>query len=186
MRVLLVNKRAPFEGRGAEQVIWRIGKRFAEFGHRVRFFCPTPTESNSIPQVPGLDFEFVETNSSPTRAMIEFFLRGPWRYRTAYRSFKPDIVYDNPSPFPFHTAHLLGDAPIVNKVHAIYRSHAFACKDQPVVKVGTILGEESYRLVRGEYFITNSESTACRLERLVDTDVNDLVSNPIGIDVTHL
>lgn len=183
MRVLLLNKRAPFEGRGAEQVIWRIGKRFAEAGHYVRFFCPSPTDQGSVPEISGLDFEFVETSSDPTRSMIEFFLKGPMQYRTAYESFQPGVVYDNPSPFPFHAAHVIGDRPIVNKVHAVYRGYAFSCKDHPLVKVGTILGEDSYRLIRGEYFITNSESTETRLKRLVNTDVNELIANPIGISV---
>lgn len=35
MRVLLVNKRAPFEGRGAKRIIWEIWKRFAEAVHRI-------------------------------------------------------------------------------------------------------------------------------------------------------
>ncbi len=182
MRVLLINKRAPFEGRGAEQVIWRIGKRFAEAGHRVRFFCPTPNDSTQIPQISGIDFEFVETSSDPTRGMIEFFLRGPGQYRAAYNSFYPDVVYDNPSPFPFHLAHLLGDVPVINKVHAVYRGYAFDCKDHPLVKLGTIVGEDSYRLFRDEHFVTNSVSTATRLKRLVNRKKNELVANPIGID----
>lgn len=182
MRTFLLNKRAPFEGRGAEQVIWRIGKRFAEAGHRVRFFCPTPDGSTGVPAISGIDFEFVETSADPTRGMIEFFLRGPCRYRTAYNDFRPDVVYDNPSPFPFHLAHTIGDTPVINKVHAVYRGHAFDCKDHPLVKLGTIVGEDSYRLFRGEHFVTNSVSTATRLKRLVDTEVNELVANPIGID----
>jgi len=182
MRVLLVNKRAPFEGRGAEQVILEIGKRFAGGGHRVRFFCPTPTSQSEAPNISGLDFKFVETSPDPTRGMIEFFLRGVRDYRDAYREFEPDVVYDNPSPFPFHSAHVVGDVPVVNKVHAVYRSYAFTCKDHPLVKAGTILGEETYRLFRSEYFVTNSVSTATRLRELVNTEKNGLVANPIGID----
>lgn len=185
MRVLLLNKRAPFEGRGAEQVIWKLGKRFAEAGHRVQFFCPTPSDDVQIPDVSGVDFEFVETSSEPTRGMIEFFLRGPMQYRKAYRSLQPDVVYDNPSPFPFHAAHLVGDVPVINKVHAVYRSYAFDCKNHPLVKVGTILGEDSYRLFRGEHFVTNSVSTATRLKWLVNTNQNELVANPIGIDADN-
>jgi glycosyltransferase involved in cell wall biosynthesis len=182
MRVLLVNKRAPFEGRGAEHVIWEIGKRFADAGHRIRFFCPTPSSKSEIPEISGVEFEFVETSSEPTRGMIEFFLRGARQYRGAYREFEPDVVYDNPSPFPFHAAHVVGDVPVINKVHAVYRSYAFSCKDHPFVKAGTILGEESYRLFRGEHFVTNSVSTATRLRDLVNTAKNELVANPIGIN----
>lgn len=183
MRVLLVNKRAPFEGRGAERIFWEIGKRFAEAGHRIRFFCPTPASQTEVPDISSVDFEFVETSSEPTRGMIEFFLHGVRRYRNAYQEFQPDVVYDNPSPFPFHAAHIIGDDPVVNKVHAVYRSYAFACKNHPLVKVGTILGEESYRFFRGEYFVTNSVSTATRLRKLVNTEKNELVANPIGIDI---
>jgi glycosyltransferase involved in cell wall biosynthesis len=182
MKILMVNKRAPFEGRGAERVIWQIGKRFAEAGHRIRFFCPNPTSDTSVPNVDGIDFSFVETSEEPTRSMIEFFLLGPLEYRSVYSSCEPDVVYDNPSPFPFGLAHFYGDATVVSKVHAIYRRLAFSCKDHPLVKVGTVAGEETYRLYRNEHFVTNSESTATRLRSLVDTAANELVANPIGID----
>lgn len=182
MRILITTKRAPFEGRGAEQVIWQIGKRFAAAGHRVRFFCPTPEAQSDVPQVDGIDFAFVETHSAATRGMIEFFLRGSRQYPAAYTHFSPDIVYDNPSPFPLHVAHIYGNAIVINKVHAIYRRLAFTCKDHLLVKLGTLLGEESYRLFRNEYFITNSDSTAERLRPLVNTRNNEVVANPIGID----
>lgn len=185
MKVLMINKRAPFEGRGAEQVIWRIGQRFAREGHTVRYFCPSPKDSESVPDVDRIDFQFVDTASEAPRGMIEFFLKGPRRYPDVYREFKPNVVYDNPSPFPFHLAHIYGDAKIVNKVHAVYRSYAFACKDHPLVKIGTIVGEETYRLFRDEYFITNSESTAERLKDIVDLTTNGLISNPIGIDASE-
>lgn len=182
MRILLVNKRAPFEGRGAEQVIWRIGKRFAEEGHRVRFFCPSPTTDAAIPEQAGIEFQFVDTSDDHTRSMIQFFLQGPLCYRRTYQEFQPDVVYDNPSPFPFHLAHVYGDAPVLTKVHAIYRRLAFDCKDHPFVQIGTILGEESYRFFRNDHFVTNSKSTAERLQSLVDTDRNKITENPIGID----
>jgi glycosyltransferase involved in cell wall biosynthesis len=184
MKVLLINKRAPFEGRGAERVIWQIGKHFAKAGHLVRFFCPNPTGETSIPDIDGLDFHFVNTSGDATRGMIGFFLRGPFHYREAYASFDPDVVYDNASPFPFHFARVFGSAPIVNKVHAVYRSLAFQCKDHPLVKLGTIAGEETYRAFRGEYFVTNSESTMARLKKLVSVDKNKLVANPIGVDAS--
>ena len=185
MKILIVNKRAPFEGRGAEQVIWEIGKRFARAGHRVHYFCPDPTSGSSIPEIDGIDFTFIPTSDDPTRSMIELFVRGPFHYPRVYRSFDPDVVYDNPSPFLFHLAHVYGDAPVVNKVHAIYRRLTFTCKDHPLVKAGTLLGEESYRLLRGETFITNSVSTAERLEPLIDTEKNELIQNPIGIDASE-
>lgn len=185
MRILIINKCAPFEGRGAEQVIWKIGKRFAKAGHQVMFFCPTPDDTESIPDVEGIKFSFVKTSSKSTRGMIEFFVRGPLHYRSIYQKFTPDVVYDNPSPFPFHLAHLYGNTPMINKVHAVYGSYAFSCKEHPLVKIGTIAGEQTYRLFRGEYFITNSESTANRLRSLLDTDRNALIANPIGIDASN-
>lgn len=185
MRILITNKRAPFEGRGAERIIWSVGQRLATAGHRVRFFSPDPTTDKPVPNRPRIDFKFVETSNDETRSMVEFFLRGAVAYRGAYRGFVPDVVYDNPSPFPFLPAHLYGDATVVSKVHAIYRRLAFACKQHPVVKVGTILGEETYRLLRGEYFVANSESTAERLSQLVDVDRNDIIVNPIGVDTNE-
>lgn len=182
MRVLAVNKRAPFEGRGGEQVIWKIGERLAAEGHEVLFFTGSPQDDTDIPDLDGIRFEFVETEADPTRGMIKFFLKGPTAYPRAYCEFEPDLVYDNPSPFPFHLAHLYGDVPVVSKVHAVYRRLAFSCKDHPLVKLGTVLGEETYRLARGEYFITNSESTAERLTSLVNTERNQVIANPIGID----
>ncbi|ACV12301.1 glycosyl transferase group 1 [Halorhabdus utahensis DSM 12940] len=182
MNVLIVNKRAPFEGRGAEQVIWEIGKRFAQAGHQVRFFCPDPTSDAEPPDFDGIDFSFVATADDPTRSMIELFARGPRHYPGVYRSFEPDVVYDNPSPFPFHLAHFYGSVPVISKVHAVYRRLAFDCKDHPLVQVGTVIGEETYRLFSGETFVTNSASTAERLEPLLDTDSNRLIENPIGID----
>lgn len=185
MRILIVNKRAPFEGRGAEQVIWKIAKRFASEGHEVLFFTGSPQDPGTMPNIDGIQFEFVETADAPSRGMVEFFLKGPLLYPRVYRTFVPDLIYDNPSPFPFHYAHLYGDALVVNKVHAIYRQLAFSCKDHPLVKLGTIFGEETYRLARGEYFITNSESTAERLSSLVDTDRNEIFVNPVGIDLSE-
>lgn len=182
MKILIITKRAPFEGRGAEQVIWKIANYFADSGHCIQFFCPTPTSEQSIPDIDGVNFSFVKTGSGTTRSMIEFFLRGPLKYQNVYDSFAPDIVYDNPSPFPFHLAHIYGSSPVVTKVHAIYRQYAFPCKDHPLVQLGTIFGEETYRLFRNETFITNSESTAERLRSLVNQNENDVIANPIGID----
>ena len=185
MKILIVNKRAPFEGRGAEQVIWKIAKRLAADGHQVVFFTASPREDTDIPSIENLDFEFVQTSEEPTRGMIEFFLKAPTAYPPVYTGFKPDVVYDNSSPFPFHPAHIYGNTQVINKVHAIYRRLAFSCKNHPLVKVGTIFGEETYRLFRDEYFITNSDSTAERLSKLVNRDKTQTISNPIGIKATE-
>ena len=185
MKILTINKRAPFEGRGAEQVIWKIAKRLAADGHQVVFFTASPREDTDIPSIENVDFEFVQTSEEPTRGMIEFFLKAPSVYPSVYSRFEPDLVYDNPSPFPFHLAHIYGDAQVINKVHAIYRRLVFSCKDHPLVKMGTIFGEETYRLLRDEYFITNSDSTAERLSRLVNRNRSQIISNPIGINAAE-
>jgi glycosyltransferase involved in cell wall biosynthesis len=185
MNILIINKRAPFEGRGAEQVIWKIGKGLAANGHHVLFFTASPEEGANTPSIENLDFEFVQTSAKPTRGMIEFFLKAPTVYPSVYSRFEPDVVYDNPSPFPFHPAHIYGDAQVVNKVHAIYRSLAFSCKNHPLVKIGTIFGEETYRLFRDKYFITNSDSTAERLSKLVNKNRTRIFSNPIGIKASE-
>lgn len=181
MKILLINKRAPFDGLGAERVIWDIGKRLAKEGHDVTFFCPVPTDAE-VPTIQGISFEFVEIPGGETRKQIEFFLRAPPKYRDLYRKIQPDLVYDNPSPFPFHLAHWYGDAPVVSKVHTIYRTDAFLAKDHPLVKIGTIAGEETYRLFKDELFIPVSYSTEKRLKKLVDTDRNEIKTNPNGTD----
>jgi glycosyltransferase involved in cell wall biosynthesis len=181
MNILLINKRAPFDGLGAEKVIWDIGKRLAKEGHEVTFFCPTPT-SSEVPTVQGISFEFVEIPAGETRKQIEFFVRAPSRYRDLYRELQPDLVYDNPSPFPFHLAHWYGDAPVVSKVHTIYRTDAFLAKDHPLVKVGTIAGEETYRLFKDELFTPVSYSTQERLEELVNTNRNEIRTNLNGTE----
>lgn len=182
MKILFVTKRAPFDGLGAEKVIWDIGKRYATEGHDVTFFCPTPTDVEP-PDRDDITFEFVKTPGDVTRSQIEFFVRGPPKYPSLYDAIQPDLVYDNPSPFPFHLAHYYGDAPVVSKVHTIYRRDAWIAKDHPLVKLGTMVGDESYRLFGGELFIPVSNSTAKRLEGLVNTESNTIVTNPNGIDL---
>jgi len=184
MRVLLINKRAPFDGLGAERVIWDIGNRFAAEGHDVTFFCPTPDDAE-VPDREGVSFNFVDIPGGETRKQIEFFLRAAPKYRAVYNEVDPDLVYDNPSPFPFHLAHFCGEAPVVSKVHTIYRRDAFLAKDHPLVKVGTIVGEETYRLFRNELFTPVSHSTAGRLESLVHTGKNKIVTNLNGTDTTQ-
>lgn len=185
MKLLIVNKRSPFDGLGAEKVIWDIGRHFASEGHSVTYFCASPTDSD-IPDIPNISFEFVETPDEVTRSQIEFFVRAPIKYRNIYKKIEPDLVYDNPSPFPFHLAHFYGDAPVVSKVHTIYRSLAFRAKDHPLVKFGTIIGEETYRVFNNELFTPVSQSTANRLRSLVNTSNNTIITNPNGTDTDDL
>jgi len=177
----MINKRPPYINTGAESVLWEIAKKLVESGHSVTIFCATPA-NGEIENHPEIDFRYVSTNGDPDRSMVEFFLKGPQKYPSVYCDVAPDIVYDNPSPFPFHLAHLYGDATKVTKVHAIYRRLAFSCKDHPLVKVGTAIGDELYRLFRGEIITTNSLSTAQRARQVFDTDSNSIIANPLGID----
>lgn len=181
MRILMINKRPPYNNTGAERVLWMIARKLDEEGHAITIFCPTPSESEKRPN-PEINFRYVLTDDDPNRSMIEFFLKGPRRYPSVYREVSPDLVYDNPSPFAFHVAHHYGDAPTVTKVHAIYRRLAFSCKSHPLVKVGTAVGDELYRLFRGEVITTNSLSTAQRAVKLFDTSANSIIANPLGID----
>jgi glycosyltransferase involved in cell wall biosynthesis len=183
MNILLINKRAPFDGLGAERVIWRIGKRLAARGHEVTFFCPAPSDTY-VPDIDNVHFRFVDVPGGTTRKQIEFFLRAPIKYPAVYRDINPDLVYDNPSPFLFHLAHVYGSAPVVTKVHTIYRGKSFIAKDHWLVKLGTLLGDETYRALRGELFTPVSESTATRLNRLLNTERNDVITNPNGTSLS--
>jgi hypothetical protein len=64
--------------------------------------------------------------------MVEFFLRGASLYRGAFREFEPDVVYDNPSPILLHAGHVVRAIPVINKIHVVYRSYAFSCKNHPL------------------------------------------------------
>lgn len=177
----MINKRPPYVNTGAERVLWAIAQKLADADHSVTIFCATPADGE-IETHPDIDFRYVSTNGDPDRSMIEFFVKGPRKYPSVYRDVSPDIVYDNPSPFPFHLAHFYGNAPSVTKLHAIYRRLAFSCKDHPLVQIGTAVGDELYRLFRGEVITTNSLSTAQRAREVFNTNSNSIVANPIGID----
>jgi glycosyltransferase involved in cell wall biosynthesis len=185
MKILLINKRAPFEGHGAEFLAWKTAKTLAKNGHRITIFCPYPTSTKEIPDHPGIEFKFVQTGNHNTWSQIKFFIFGPHKYPNVYNTVDPDIVIDTPSPFPFHIAHIYGNSPIVNKVMAIYRGSSLKCKENLLVKLGTIAGEESYRLYNNEDFITISKSTTERLENLVNSDRNNIYTNPVGIDASE-
>lgn len=181
----MIHKVPPFNRGGAEQILWRTAKRFAEEGHEIVFYSPTGNLDREPPDVQGIEFEWVSTSNTRTKSQLEFFVKGAIQYPSVFRSVDPDLVYDNICPFPFHIAHFYGDADLASKVHAIYRRDALTCKYHWAVKIGTILGEESYRTFSDELFITNSESTKRRLLKLVRKDKNDIEANPIGIDTSE-
>lgn len=182
MKILVIHKVPPFNRGGAEQIIWRTAKRLAEEGHEIVFYSPTGSMDRDPPDISGIKFHWLSTSNTETRSQYEFFIKGASDYLSAFQSINPDLVYDNICPFPFHVAHFYGEVDVISKVHAIYRLDAITCKHHWPVKIGTILGEETYRLFSDELFVTNSKSTQERLSNIVDTDDNQIISNPIGIE----
>lgn len=182
MKILFINKTAPFDGGGAEDVIWQIGKRLAKRGDEIHYFCPSPT--TNPPEVSeNVHFHFVSTPSGFMTNRVLFFIKGLGYYPGVYRDIKPDIVLDNASPFPFLIAYGYGDAPVVTKIHTIYRSLAFECKPNLLVKIGTVLGEELYRFRNGDNIICVSESTRSRVQNLIRTNPEDVhvVENSVNL-----
>ena len=185
VRVIIIHKVPPFNTGGAERVVWKTAKKFASSGHEVIFFSPNSEMDREPPDIRGIDFRWIETTNDPTQSQLEFFLRGSVKYPEVFNSVNPDLIYDNICPFPFHIAHFYGNVPVMSKVHAVYRMDSFSCKHHPLVKVGTILGEETYRLFSDERFVTNSKSTNERLSSLVNNRRNEIIANPIGIDTSN-
>jgi len=186
MRLLVISKTAPFDGGGAETVIWEIGKRLASRGEEVHYFCPTPT--TDVPEThDNIYFHYVPTPGSFILNRVLFFLRGIFHYPSVLSAVDPDVVLDNASPFPFLLAYAYDDVPVVTKVHTIYRRLAFECKPNLLVKIGTVLGEQLYRIRSGGDIICVSESTRSRVQEFVRTDPDNvhLVKNSVdlsGID----
>jgi len=182
MRILYISKTAPFDGGGAEDVIWEIGNRLAKKGDEIHYFCPSPT--TKLPNIhENIHFHFVPTPDGFMTNRVFFFIKGMRYYSKVYRNVNPDIVLDNASPFPFLIAYSYGNALVVTKIHTIYRSLAFKCKPNILVKVGTVLGEELYRFRGGDNIICVSESTRSRVQDLVrkkSTDVH-VVENSIDL-----
>jgi len=182
MRLLVISKTAPFDGGGAETVVWEIGKRLARQGDEIHYFCPTPT--TSVPEThDNIHFHYVPTPESFILNRVLFFVKGLFHYRSVFREVDPDVVLDNASPFPFVLAYAYGDAPVVTKVHTIYRKLAFECKPNLLIKVGTVAGEQLYRLRDGGNIICVSESTRSRVQQLVRNNPEDvhLVENSVDI-----
>jgi glycosyltransferase involved in cell wall biosynthesis len=182
MRLLVISKTAPFDGGGAETVVWEIGKRLARQGDEIHYLCPTPT--TEIPDVhDNIHFHYVPTPESFILNRVLFFVKGLFHYRSVFREVDPDVVLDNASPFPFVLAYAYGDAPVVTKVHTIYRKLAFECKPNLLIKVGTVVGEQLYRLRDGGNIICVSESTRSRVQELVRHNPDDvhLVENSVDL-----
>jgi len=182
MRLLLISKTAPFDGGGAENVVWEMGKRLADTGDEIHYFCPSPTTDPPNVQE-NVHFHYVPTPDGFITNRVVFFLKGLWHYPGVFRSVDPDLVLDNASPYPFLLAYAYGDAPVVTKVHTIYRKLAFECKPNLLVKIGTVVGEELYRWRDGDHIICVSGSTRSRIQGLVRTNPEDVhvVENSVDL-----
>ena len=180
--ILFLSKAPPYRQSGAEKVIWDLGKHLAKNNWEVHYLCPIqgqrPTERN-------ITFHEVKTPNSFFAEKATFFIKGIWKYREVIDRVAPDLIYDNSSPFPFLYAHLVDSDRLVTKVHAVYGSSALKNKNHPITKVGTIAGEQLYRLKNGEEFVTISPSTKERLSKLVSRNARDISVVPNGIKVNE-
>jgi glycosyltransferase involved in cell wall biosynthesis len=174
-RILFLNKAPPYRETGAEQVVWNVGTHLADAGWDVHFL--SPGDSNP-PSIDNVVLHEVETPNSFFAEKATFFLKGIPAYRQVTSAIDPDIIYDNASPFPFLYAYFADPKRVITKVHAIYGLSAFENKHHPITQVGTVVGEQFYRLMDGNRLLTISESTRNRLQPLVRR-------NPDGITVVR-
>lgn len=178
--ILFLNKAPPYRNTGAESVIWEVGTHLATNGWEVHYLTP---DDGSPPVKDRIHFHEVQTPDSFFAEKGVFFIKGVPAYRHLVKDINPDLIYDNSSPFPFVYAHLADSDRLVTKVHAVYGLDAFRNKDHPVTKIGTVVGEQLYRLLDGRRTLTISESTKSRLTDLVDKYPNAITVVPNGIDI---
>jgi glycosyltransferase involved in cell wall biosynthesis len=181
--ILFLNKAPPYQNTGAEKVIFDIGKKLAREQWDVHYL--TPFNRERPPNIQNITFHEVKTPDSFFAGKMLFFIRGIPRYLEVRDTIEPDIVYDNPSPFPFPYAHLVDRDSTVAKVHAIYGRRAFRNKHHPITKVGTIAGEQLYRLMDGSRLLTISQSTREHLGDLVRKNGDRITVVESGIDVDN-
>lgn len=179
-RILFLNKAPPYRGTGAEQVVWAIGTHLASNGWDVHYLAPN---GDNPPDVENITFHQVHTPDSFFAEKAAFFLKGAPVYRRLRTELNPDLIYDNPSPFPFPYAHLLDSDRVVAKVHALYGMSAFRNKHHLITKVGTLAGEQLYRGMDGNRLLTISESTKHRLGKQVRRNADGITVVENGIDV---
>jgi glycosyltransferase involved in cell wall biosynthesis len=178
-RILFLTKAPPYRNTGAEQVVWGIGQHLAANGWDVHFLTPG---GDNTPDIEDVTFHGVKTPDSFFAEKAAFFLRGASAYLELRSELDPDLVYDNPSPFPFPYAHLLDSDRLVAKVHAVYGLSAFRNKHHPITKIGTLLGEQLYRGMDGRRLLTISESTKHRLGKRVRRNADDIIVVENGIE----
>lgn len=166
-RILFLNKAPPYQGTGAETVIWELGTHLADCGWDVHYLCPLDLDETVPPSVENVRFHGVETKSSILPGEMAFFFRGIMPYSSLVKQLKPDIVYDNASPLMFAYAHFMTPDLVVTKVHGINGRDALVNKATLTKQLGTMLGDQLYRFTDGRRLLTVSESTRTRLKPLV-------------------
>ncbi|SDG29645.1 glycosyltransferase family 4 protein [Halorientalis regularis] len=177
--ILFLSKAPPYRHTGAEQVVWNVGTHLAANGWNVHFLCP---EGDDPPDVENITYHHLSTPDSFFAEKATFFLKGIPAYRRVRSAIQPDLVYDNASPFPFLYAYAADSDRLITKVHAVYGLSAFQNKDHPITQIGTIVGEQMYRLVDGSNILTISESTKERLSGLVRKNAGEVTVVTNGID----
>ena len=178
--ILFLNKAPPYRHTGAEQVVWATATHLEKAGWDVHFLCPDSAES---PPESSITFHEVETPEAFFAEKASFFLKGVPAFHRVCKQIDPDLIYDNSSPFPFLYAYFSDASRMVTKVHAVYGLTAFENKDHPLTKIGTLVGEQFYRLLDGARMLAISESTSERLGRLVRKNSEHISVVPNGINV---
>jgi len=181
-RILFLNKAPPYRGSGAETVIWELGTHLAAHGWDVHYLSPMDLDDADPPNLENVTLHNVPTPDGFLAGRVAFFLKGIGPYRRLIRELDPDIVYDNASPLLFIYAHLVTPSRVVTKVHGINGRAAFEHKSRLPTKVGTMLGDQLYRLKDGSGLLTVSESTRDRLQRLVSKNPDRIRVVRNGID----
>lgn len=179
-RILILNKAPPYRNTGAEQVVWRVGTHLAHNGWDVHFLSPSDPDP---PDIENVTLHGVPTPDSFFAEKAAFFLKGVGAYRRVTSELDPDIIYDNASPLPFVYAYVADSDRVVTKVHAIYGRTAVQNKDHPLTQVGTVMGEQCYRVMDGVRLLTVSESTRDRLKPLVRRSPEEVTVVRNGINV---
>lgn len=180
-KILFLNKAPPYRHTGAEQVVWQLAIHLADYGWDVHFLAPLDAQK---PDITNITFHGVPTPGSFFMEKAMFFLRGVPEYHRVIQELNPNIVYDNASPFPFPYAYLVNGGQVITKVHAVYGLTALWNKNHPITKLGTITGEQFYRVMDGSQMVAISKSTKNNLASLVNRNPNRITVINNGIDLS--
>ncbi|PHQ40807.1 hypothetical protein Z052_18220 [Halorubrum sp. C191] len=174
--ILFISKAPPYSGGGAENVIWELGQHLAQNGWDVHYLCP----DGDAPSRENIHHWPISTPNTFFAEKVGFFVKSPIKFINILKKIDPDIVYDNSSPIPYIYAYATSKK-TVTKVHAVYGMKAFSNKDNIITKIGTIIGEQLYRVLDGDKILAVSKSTRSELQSVVNRspDKIHLVENGI-------